>query len=118
VKRWARSLRGEPSAVVVPGSDPTGKEKAEIRSGLFHMNVTKRISLWAACEEVGGYPELLSKLATQHGLEIHMKGRARYVNRGDLESLGRYVRDWLNRPRTSRRSKKKCGGACAGRLKS
>jgi hypothetical protein len=66
------------------------------------MNRKKRLSLWAACLEVGGYPELLLNLARHHGLEIHQKGRARYVNRDDLDSLGRCVREWLDRPRMSR----------------
>jgi hypothetical protein len=66
------------------------------------MNRKKPLSLWAACLEVGGYPELLLNLARHHGLEIHQKGRARYVNRDDLDSLGRYVRAWLDRPRMSR----------------
>jgi hypothetical protein len=69
------------------------------------MNRTKRISLWAACLEIGGYPELLFNLAREHELKIHVKGRARYVNREDLELLGRHVRDWLNRPRMSRQSR-------------
>ena len=64
--------------------------------------MTKRISLWAACLEIGGYPDLLSNLALKHGLEIHLKGRARYVNREDLEPLARHVQEWLNRPRMSR----------------
>ena len=73
--------------------------------GLIHMNRKKRISLWAACLEIGGYPELLSNLARVHQLKIHLKGRARYVSREDLEPLGRHVRDWLNRPRMSRQSR-------------
>jgi hypothetical protein len=76
--------------------------RAAPRSGNSCMNRKKRLSLWAACLEVGGYPELLLNLARQHGLEIHRKGRARYVNRVDLGSLGRYVRAWLDRPRMSR----------------
>jgi hypothetical protein len=73
--------------------------------GLIHMNRTKRISLWAACLEIGGYPELLSNLARVHELKIHVKGRARYVSREDLEPLGRHVREWLNRPRMSKQSR-------------
>ena len=69
------------------------------------MNRKKQISLWAACLEIGGYPELLTNLARQHGLEIHVKGRARYLNREDLEHLGRHVREWLSRPRMSRQLK-------------
>jgi len=81
------------------------------------MNGKKRISLWAASEEVGGYPKLLSKLAKQHGMEMHMKGKASYLNRSDLERLARYVRDWLDRPRVKRRSKNEGEGACAARPK-
>jgi hypothetical protein len=66
------------------------------------MNRKKRISLWAACLEIGGYPELLLNLARKHDLEIHVKGRARYVNREDIEPLARHVFEWLNRPRMSR----------------
>jgi hypothetical protein len=66
------------------------------------MNGKKRLSLWAACLQVGGYPELILNLARRHGLEIHEKGRARYVNRDDLDTLARHVRDWLDRPRMSR----------------
>jgi hypothetical protein len=66
------------------------------------MDGKKRLSLWAACLQVGGYPELLLNLARQHGLEIHQQGRGRYVNRDDLDVLARYVRDWLDRPRMSR----------------
>jgi hypothetical protein len=66
------------------------------------MNGKKRLSLWAACLQVGGYPELLLNLARQHGLEIHRKGRARYVKHDDLDSLARHVREWLDRPRMSR----------------
>jgi hypothetical protein len=62
----------------------------------------KRLSLWAACLQVGGYPELLSNLARQHGLEIHRKGRARYVNGDDLDRLAQHVREWQDRPRMSR----------------
>ena len=75
------------------------------RPGLIHMNRTKRISLWAACLEIGGYPELLFNLAREHELKIHVKGRARYLNREDLEPLARHVREWLNRPRMSRQPK-------------
>lgn len=74
------------------------------RPGLIEMNRKKRVSLWAACLEIGGYPELLSNLARKHNLEIQVKGRARYVNREDLEPLARHVREWLNRPRMSRQS--------------
>ena len=66
------------------------------------MNRKKRLSLSAACLQVGGYPELLLNLARQHGLEIHQKGRARYVNGDDLDRLARHVREWLDRPRMSR----------------
>ena len=72
------------------------------RSGWTHMDRTKRISLWAACLEIGGYPELLLNLARTHGLEIHVNGRGRYVYRQDLERLAWHVREWLNRPRMSR----------------
>ena len=65
------------------------------------MKTRKRISLWAACLEIGGYPELLVNLARKHDVEIHVKGRARYLNREDLEPLSRHVREWLNRPRMS-----------------
>jgi hypothetical protein len=75
------------------------------RPGLVDMNRTKRISLWAACLEIGGYPELLWNLAREHELIIHEKGRARYLNREDLEPLARHVREWLNRPRMSRQFK-------------
>jgi hypothetical protein len=102
--------------VVVLGSDPAGQGEVGIRSGVSHMNTTKRISLWAACQEVGGYPQLLFKLARQHGLQIHVKGRARYLNRGDLESLAPHVRNWLDRPRIRRRSKRE--DAWAARPKS
>jgi hypothetical protein len=73
--------------------------------GLIPMDRTKRISLWAACLEIGGYPELLWNLAREHELKIHVKGRARYLNREDLDPLARLVREWLNRPRMSRQSK-------------
>jgi hypothetical protein len=66
------------------------------------MDGKKRLSLWAACLQVGGYPELLLNLARQHGLEIHQQGRGRYVNRDDLDALARHVREWLDRPRMSR----------------
>jgi hypothetical protein len=66
------------------------------------MKIKKRISLWAACLEIGGYPELLFNLAREHDLKIHVKGRARYVNQEDIEPLARHVREWLNRPRMSR----------------
>jgi hypothetical protein len=62
----------------------------------------KRLSLWAACRQVGGYPELLSNLARRHGLEIHRKGRARYVNSDDLDMLAQHVLEWRDRPRMSR----------------
>jgi hypothetical protein len=67
------------------------------------MNKKKRISLWAACLQIGGYSKLLLYLAQRHGLEIHVIGRARYVNRADLELLARYMGDWQDRPRLSRR---------------
>jgi hypothetical protein len=70
--------------------------------GVSHMNRKKQVSLWAACLEIGGYPDLLTNLARNHGVEIHLKGRARYVNRADLEPLARHVREWLDRPRMSR----------------
>jgi hypothetical protein len=66
------------------------------------MKRRTRISLWAACLEIGGYPELLLNLAREHDLEIHAKGRARYVNQEDIEFLAGHVRKWLNRPRMSR----------------
>jgi hypothetical protein len=66
------------------------------------MTRKKRLSLWAACRQVGGYPELLLNLARQHDLEIHRKGRARYVNRDDLDRLAQHVLEWLDRPRMSR----------------
>jgi hypothetical protein len=66
------------------------------------MNSTKRVSLWAASLEIGGYPELLSNLARKHGLKIHVNTRGRYVNREDLEHLRRLVGEWLSRPRMSR----------------
>jgi hypothetical protein len=66
------------------------------------MNRMKRVSLWAASREIGGYPELLSNLARTHGLKIHVNARGRYVNREDLEHLRRHVGDWLGRPRMSR----------------
>jgi hypothetical protein len=66
------------------------------------MNRTKRVSLWAASLEIGGYPELLSNLARKHGLKIHVNGRGRYVDREDLDQLRRHVGEWLNRPRMSR----------------
>ena len=66
------------------------------------MNRTKRVSLWAASREIGGYPELLSNLARTHGLKIHVNARGRYVNREDLEHLRRHVGEWLGRPRMSR----------------
>jgi hypothetical protein len=69
--------------------------------GSSHMKTRKRISLWAACLEIGGYPELLVNLARQHDVEIHVKGRARYLNWEDLEPLSRHVREWLDRPRMS-----------------
>jgi hypothetical protein len=82
--------------------EPVGIVRAVPRCGSSLMNGKKRLSLWAACLQVGGYPELLLNLARQHGLEIHEKGRARYVNRDDLDRLGRHVREWLDRPRMSR----------------
>ena len=63
------------------------------------MKHQKRVSLWAAARQIGGYPQLLLKLAQEHGLEIHVKGRARYVRREDLGQLAWLVNDWLNRPR-------------------
>lgn len=66
------------------------------------MHGTKRVSLWAASLEIGGYPELLFNLARKHGLKIHVLARGRYVERDDLESLRHHVREWLNRPRMSR----------------
>ena len=98
--RWARSMASEPSAI---GADePVRIVEAATRSGNSSMNRKKRLSLWAACLQVGGYPDLLLNLARQHGLEIHQKGRARYVNRDDLDRLARHVREWLDRPRMSR----------------
>ena len=67
------------------------------------MTHKERISLSAACLKTGGYPRLLLNLARQHGLEVDLIGRARYLRRADLERLGRYVRDWLHRPRMSTR---------------
>jgi len=66
------------------------------------MNRMKRVSLWAASREIGGYPELLSNLARTHGLMVHVNARGRYVNREDLEHLRRHVGEWLSRPRMSR----------------
>jgi hypothetical protein len=66
------------------------------------MDGKKRLSVSAAALEIGGYPELLLNLARQHGLEVHQKGRSRYVNLDDLEMLARHVREWLDRPRMSR----------------
>jgi hypothetical protein len=66
------------------------------------MSAPKRISVWAACLQVGGYPKLLVNLARQHGVQVHVIGRARYVNCDDLGRLGEIVHDWLNRPRMSR----------------
>jgi hypothetical protein len=66
------------------------------------MDGKKRLSLWAACLQVGGYPELLLNLARQHSLEVHQQGRARYVNCEDLDSLAQHVREWRDRPRMSR----------------
>jgi hypothetical protein len=95
--------QSDPGDLSRAGTDePVELARAAPRSGNSCMNRKKRLSLWAACLEVGGYPELLLNLASQHGLEIHRKGRARYVNRDDLGSLGRYVRAWLDRPRMSR----------------
>lgn len=104
--RWARSRLGEPSEVVVADDESSGAVGARSRAGLTQMNNAKRISLWAACLQVGGYPELLLNLARQHGLEVYVNGRVRYLNRDDLESVDRLVRDWLNRPRMSHPSRK------------
>lgn len=82
--------------------EPFGIVRAAPKFGSLRMNGKTRLSLWAACLQVGGYPELLLNLARQHGLEIHQKGRARYVNRDDLDRLRRHVREWLDRPRMSR----------------
>jgi hypothetical protein len=87
----------------VPADYPaSGFRERVFSGGLIHMEREKRISLTAACREIGGYPELLFNLARKHDLGIHMKGRARYVNREDLEPLAKHVREWLNRPRMSR----------------
>jgi hypothetical protein len=92
------SLNGE-RAQHPKTDEPAEMVRAAPRSGNSRMKRKKRLSLWAACLEVGGYPELLLNLARQHGLEIHQNGRARYVHRDDLDSLGRYERAWLDRPR-------------------
>ena len=68
------------------------------------MKRGKRISLWAACRQIGGYPELLLNLAQEHDLEVCKIGRAHYVNLEDLEQLALLMADWLNRPRMSWRS--------------
>ncbi len=67
------------------------------------MDEKKRVSLWAACLQIGGYPELLLNLAQQLGLEVSVIGRARYVNRTDLGRLEERMEAWLKRPRMSRR---------------
>ena len=69
------------------------------------MDEKKRVSLWAACLQIGGYPELLLNLAQQLGLEVSIIGRARYVNRADLGRLEEGMKAWLKRPRMSRRIK-------------
>jgi hypothetical protein len=59
------------------------------------------ISLQAACDLIGGNPRLLAKLAERKGAKVHRNGRFRYISSNDLDSLGRGVRDWLDRPRLS-----------------
>ncbi len=68
------------------------------------MNGSNCISLWEACRQVGGYPELLWNLARRHDIEIHLVGRRRDISRDELEALGCYVNQWLNRPRLVRPS--------------
>jgi hypothetical protein len=91
----------------MPGALSVVQVALAVTIGPIQMNRKRRISLWAASLEVGGYPQLLSNLARENGLEVQINGRARYLNRDDLEQLDRLVRDWLNRPRMSRRSREK-----------
>jgi hypothetical protein len=70
------------------------------------MKTRKRISLWAAALQVGGYPKLILNLARQHGLKVHVIGRSRYLNADELDRLGQLVRDWIKRPRMSRQPRK------------
>jgi hypothetical protein len=74
------------------------------RGVVIRMTGNKRVSLWAACGQIGGYPELLLNLARRHGLEVHQKGRALYLNQEDLDRLARHVVEWRDRPRMSRAS--------------
>ena len=79
------------------------------------MTEKKRLSLWAACGQIGGYPGLLLNLARRHGLEVHQKGRALYLNLEDLERLAQHVVEWRARPRMSRASGLKSRAGPRGR---
>jgi hypothetical protein len=108
VQRRSRAARCTMLTELPASSRGMGRAEWQCADGLqsswelSSMNGSNWISLWEACRQVGGYPELLWNLAHRHGIEIHLVGSRRYISRDELEALGCHVSQWLNRPRLVR----------------
>jgi hypothetical protein len=83
----------------------SARERVSINAGKrVFMRACKRVSLWSACRQLDGYPQLILNLAGRTGIVIEKVGQSQYLNSEDVERLRPLVKEWRERPRMSRPS--------------